>query len=79
MNPHAMSNLFGVIVFGALLLIAGVIWWKILSKAGYRGWVGLLMFVPIVNLGLLLYLAFSEWPIHKELSQLRGQAGTTRQ
>lgn len=75
MSPHAMSNAFGVIVFGVIFLLAGVIWWKILSKAGHRGWVGLLMLVPLVNVGLLLYLAFAEWPIHRELTRLRDQAG----
>jgi hypothetical protein len=50
-----------------LLLILLVIfvwpWWKIFKKAGYPGWFGLGMFVPLLNLILLFYFAFAEWPI----------------
>jgi membrane-anchored protein YejM (alkaline phosphatase superfamily) len=50
-----------------------LVWWKIFSKAGHIGAIGLLMWIPLVNIILLLYLAFSEWPIHKELRELRRQ------
>lgn len=34
----------------------------IFRKAGYSPWWGLLMVVPIVNVVLLYFLAFSTWP-----------------
>jgi hypothetical protein len=53
--------------FGPLmmLIMAAVIivpFWFIFSKAGYSKWLSLLMLVPMVNLILLYFLAFSEWP-----------------
>jgi len=40
--------------------------WFIFSKAGYSGWLSLLMLVPIVNVGMLYFLAFSTWPSQRE-------------
>ncbi len=56
-----------------MIIVAVIIWWKIFAKAGYSGAMGLLMFIPLVNLIMLLILAFGEWPIHRELQQLRQQ------
>ncbi|MEA3407349.1 MAG: hypothetical protein U9R48_04625 [Chloroflexota bacterium] len=62
-----------VTVVGLLGFILGiVIWWRIFSKAGYSGLLGLLMFVPLVNVIVLLYFAFGTWPIEKEVERLRG-------
>ena len=62
-----------VMVFFGLLFFALtiVIWCKIFSKAGYSWALGLLMLVPIANLVMMLVLAFSDWPIHKELRLLK--------
>jgi hypothetical protein len=54
-----------------LVVFAVIVWWKIFSKAGYSGAMGLLMFVPIANLIVLCILAFSEWPVLRELNTLR--------
>ncbi len=35
---------------------------KIFVKAGFNPLMAVLMFIPVVNLGLLYYLAFSKWP-----------------
>lgn len=60
------------IVIGLIGLIIGIIiWWKIFSKAGYSGALGLLMFVPIANFIVLLVLAFGTWPIEEEVRRLR--------
>lgn len=67
--------LFGVVVGLISLFISVLIWWKIFSKAGYSGAMSLWLFVPIANLIVILMLAFSEWPIHRELNQLRQMAG----
>lgn len=48
-----------------------VIWCKIFSKAGYSWALGLLMLVPVANLVMMLVLAFSDWPVHRELRLLK--------
>ncbi|MHC5061538.1 MAG: hypothetical protein ACYTFK_10705 [Planctomycetota bacterium] len=58
---------FGLLVFALTILI----WCKIFSKAGYSWAMGLLMLVPIANFIMLLVLAFSDWPVHKELRLLK--------
>lgn len=62
--------IFGIIALVSIILTI-VIWWRIFSKAGYSGALGLLMLVPIANLVMILILAFGEWPIQAELNQLR--------
>jgi hypothetical protein len=51
------------------LLIAGIIivlpFWKIFTKAGYPGPLAILMIVPFVNIFMIFFLAFSEWPVFK--------------
>jgi len=61
------------------IIFAVVIYWKIFSKAGYSGAMGLLMFVPIANIVVLCILAFGEWPIYKELNYLRQQVARGQQ
>lgn len=56
-----------VVVFLTLLLFP---WFRIAKKTGHSAILGLLFLIPLVNLGLLVYLAFSEWPIEKELRRL---------
>lgn len=52
-------------------IVSLVIWWKIFAKAGYSGTLSLLMLIPLVNLIVMLYLAFSTWPLEEELRRLR--------
>jgi hypothetical protein len=68
-----------VIISLVFIVLAAIIYWKIFSKAGYSGAIGLLMFVPIANLVVLLMLAFAEWPIYKELNFLRQQVAQGQQ
>lgn len=52
-----------------MLVIAALIitpFWFIFKKAGYSQWLSLLMVVPIVNLAMLFFLAFSDWPRLRE-------------
>ena len=59
----------------AIILIVAVLpliaFWRIFSKAGYPGALGILMIVPVVNLVMFFFLAFAEWPVLKELAALR--------
>jgi hypothetical protein len=38
-------------------------WWRIFTKAGHPGALSLTMLIPMVNLVMLLWFAFSRWPI----------------
>ena len=64
---------FIVLFVLCIITITLIIWWRILSKTGFHGALGLLMIVPIANFILLLVLAFAEWPVQKENKQLRAQ------
>ncbi|WZP00120.1 hypothetical protein EP7_001737 [Isosphaeraceae bacterium EP7] len=50
------------IVFASCCLL--IVWaaWRICEKAGFPGAMGLLSMVPVVNIGLILVLAFADWP-----------------
>ena len=37
--------------------------WRIFSRAGFKGYFGILFLVPVANFIVLLYLAYKEWPI----------------
>ena len=84
MNPYNSSTLTaygaGVALFslvaGLIGIIFGIIiYWRIFAKAGYSGARSLLLFIPIVNLIIVIMFAFSEWPIERELNQLRQMSG----
>ncbi len=51
-----------MLIFAALIVIP---FWFIFTKAGYSKWLSLLMLVPIVNVIMLYFFAFSTWPIHR--------------
>ncbi len=79
-GPEAVAPLFSIILLLVWLVffvvgtaIALIIWCKLFSKAGYHWALGLLVLVPIANLVVCFYLAFADWPILKELRQLRQQ------
>src|SRR5690606_27773066 len=46
---------------------------------GYSWWLGLLICVPVVNVGLLLFLLIRPWPVEEELSQRRVEGGAGRE
>ncbi len=48
-----------------------LLWGKIFSKAGYSGWLGLTVLIPFVNLIVMCWFAFADWPIRSELTRLR--------
>jgi energy-converting hydrogenase Eha subunit B len=57
-----------LVLFISVLIMAGVILWpatRICAKAGYSPWLGLLAIIPIGNVFLLWFLAFSEWPARR--------------
>lgn len=40
-------------------------WAEIFLRAGYNRWLCLVMIVPVVNLAVFLWFAFSRWPIYE--------------
>ncbi len=64
-----IAGLIGLAFF-VLFIIA---YWKIFSKAGYSGALSLLLLIPIANIIIILYLAFSKWPVLQELEALRAR------
>ena len=73
---HAIAAYLGIIwIFISIAVILAVVcYWRIASKAGYSGILSLLMLLPFVNFIMLLYFAFSEWPIEQELRRVRDAA-----
>ena len=61
-----------IIVLVAFMIF---VFYKIIEKTGNSGWLALLMLVPFGNLGLILWLAFSDWPVLRENRELK--AGRT--
>ena len=53
---------FGPFMMLVMALAVILPFWFIFSKAGYSKWLSLLMVVPLVNVILLYFLAFSQWP-----------------
>ncbi|HRJ19916.1 MAG: hypothetical protein M9913_12475 [Bryobacteraceae bacterium] len=51
-----------VLVFAAIVIIPQ---WRIFQRAGYSGALALLMVLPLVNLIVLLWFAFADWPALK--------------
>jgi hypothetical protein len=78
-GPNGGENAIGLIcMLGfivAILALVITIWWKIWDKTGYGGALSLLMLLPIVNLIMLLVLAFGDWPVQQELRRLRRELG----
>lgn len=56
----------------AFLSVPVVLFWKIIGRMGFSPALGLLIIVPFVNLALLGYLAFAQWPAVQRQTQQVG-------
>jgi uncharacterized membrane protein (DUF485 family) len=67
------------IAFIALVILAVklLICCKIFANAGYSWALGLLTIIPIVNIIMVFYLAFADWPVNKELRELKQKLSNT--
>jgi hypothetical protein len=63
--PMHMGS-FGPIMCLIIVVLIILSFWFIFSKTGYSKWLSLLMVVPIVNIVMLYFLAFSTWPSQRE-------------
>ncbi len=53
---------FGPLMMLVIAVLVIVPFWLIFAKAGFSGWLSLLMVVPVANIVMLYVLAFSAWP-----------------
>ena len=56
----------GFMVVPGLILLSVGPFWMICKKAGFAPALSLLMVVPIANVVLPFYIAFAEWPAHRQ-------------
>ncbi len=56
----------GAIVLIAALLLFALAWCRIFARAGFKASTGVFMLVPVVNVGLFLWLAFAPWPARRQ-------------
>ena len=61
---HSLLYLMFFGFFGAMISIVVLIpWFFIFKKAGFSPLLGLLMFVPLVNIIMMYFLAFARWNV----------------
>jgi hypothetical protein len=58
-----------VAFYVALIAFSIYIYVRIIHKAGYSGWWVLTMFVPVVNLVVIVMFAFAEWPVERRVRE----------
>ena len=71
-----IGGIAGILLLVLTYVVLAIAFWKFLSKAGLTPAIALLMLVPVVNVGVALWVAFTEWPALKEVSRLREQVAT---
>jgi uncharacterized membrane protein YhaH (DUF805 family) len=69
--------LFVALLGLALFVLNIIVFCKIYARAGYPWAMGFLMLIPIVNFIMMLILAFSEWPIQRQVKQLQQQLASS--
>ena len=65
----------GLIFVFVMLPVVVIPYWKIFSKAGFSGWLSLLILFPLVNLIVLYIVAFSEWKTIPKPESINSQLG----
>ena len=73
---NGLGTGFGIgllVVYVALVVFCVYLYCRVARKAGWSSWARILVLVPIVNIIVMLYFAFAEWPIARENKMLRAQ------
>ena len=68
MGDHVFGNTMWAGHWLWMLVVAVVVVtpvWRICQRTGYPGWMGVLILIPVVNLLLLYFLAFADWPANQ--------------
>ncbi|NTW28830.1 MAG: hypothetical protein HGA39_05635 [Coriobacteriia bacterium] len=58
-------------ILAAMLIVLAITFWQAYKRTGRQPALGLLMLIPVVNLGVAFHFAFGEWPILKEMKRLK--------
>jgi len=66
-----LSILIGLVSL-ALIIFQFYVLARIIGKMGFSPWLVLLNLIPIAGIVMMIYFAFVQWPIEKELVQLKG-------
>ena len=66
---NASVSTWQIIIIVCIVALIIWPWFKIFAKAGFSGWMALLMLIPLMNVIMLFYLAFAEWPALRERAQ----------
>jgi len=72
MDEETFQIIIYLLVYALLTL---GLWGTIFVKAGYSGWWGLLMLIPGVNLVMIIIFLVRQWPIQREVRELRMRYG----
>ena len=66
MTRTVAPEVVGFLLFALALFVVGAVGgMRVAAKAGYPGWVVVLFLVPVVDLVVLLVVAFSKWPVER--------------
>jgi hypothetical protein len=74
MRSVGLSELFVVLLATAVLYVFPL--WRIAQRMGYHGSVGVLACLPGFNVLVAYFIAFSEWPVLRELAVLRRKSSS---
>ncbi|MDX1801033.1 MAG: hypothetical protein R3303_08910 [Marinobacter sp.] len=55
-----------ILVIAVVMVIPA---WRICQRIGYPGVMGILILIPVLNLALLYFIAFADWPVDKKGAQ----------
>ncbi len=59
------TSVIAIVLYVVLFIIFIVAWAEIFMKAGYNRWLCFLVVIPIVNLIVFLWFAYSKWPVYE--------------
>jgi hypothetical protein len=76
LSPRPEDFVVFALALFALLTFAGM---RAVAKAGYPGWLVLLFAVPVVDVIILLVIAFLKWPVERRLEWAEQRAFPVRE
>jgi hypothetical protein len=63
MNSYGVAEVVLIVLVIAILSVVKVIpCWRILARAGFTPWLSILIILPLLDLILLYYVGFADWP-----------------
>jgi len=65
MAAMAGASIVSIIIGLAVAIFVLYLWSRIFSKAGFSPWLCLLLIIPLVNIIMLIWFAFAEWPVSR--------------